>query len=51
MGVVSESGFLQQFFETIINLAPMGVLYILGIQYITWSDLSKSVMFKANFLQ
>ena len=42
---VSESGFVLQFCETTINLAPVGVLCILGNQYLIGGNLSSSVMF------
>ena len=34
LGIVSESGFVLQFIEATMNLAPMGVLCVLGNQYI-----------------
>ena len=51
LDVVSESGFVLEFFEAKTNLAPMGVLCILGNQYLIWSVLSSSAMFRSNILQ
>ena len=39
------------FFEATINLAPIGVLHMLGKQYIIGSDLLSSVMFRLKLLQ
>ena len=51
MDIVSESGLVLQKYEATINLTPTSVLCILGNQYIIGSDLSRSVMFRSNFLQ
>ena len=51
LDIVTESGFVLQFFEAAINLAPIDVLCILDDQYIIKSDLSSSVKFRSNFLQ
>ena len=48
---VSESSFVLQFYKATKRLGTMGVLCILGDQYIIGSDLSRSVIFSLNFLQ
>ena len=51
LDIVSESGFVLQFFEATINLVSMDFLWILGNQYIIESDLSISLMFRSNLLR